>query len=87
VANKGYNWDRVLLFAYHTTVQSSKGETPVIWKGFQATNWFELLLSLTKKPVIYSDYGTTLFKELKMICELARKSIQQAQSTKKKNKI
>jgi len=35
--------------------------------------------------VIYSEYGTTL-KELKMICELARKSIQQAQYTQKKTK-
>ena len=37
-----------------------------------------------RTPVIYSEYGTTLFKELKLVRELARKNIQQAQSTQKK---
>jgi len=37
-----------------------------------------------KTPVIYSDYGTVLFKDLKLIREIARKHIQQAQPSQKK---
>ena len=34
-----------------------------------------------KTPVIYSEYGKTLFKDLKQIRDIARKNIQQAQSS------
>ena len=37
-----------------------------------------------KTAVIYSEYGNTLFKELKLIWDIARKNIQQAQSSQKK---
>ena len=37
-----------------------------------------------KTPVIYSEYRKTLFKELKLIRDIARKNIQQAQSSQKK---
>ena len=37
-----------------------------------------------KTPVIYSEYGKTLFQELKLIRDIARKNIQQAQVLQKK---
>ena len=37
-----------------------------------------------KTPVIYSEYGKTLFKELKVIHDIARENIQHAQSSQKR---
>ena len=37
-----------------------------------------------KTPVIYSEYGKTLFKELKVICDIARENTQHAQSSQKR---
>ena len=37
-----------------------------------------------KTPVIYSEYGKTLFKKLKVIHDIARENIQHAQSSQKR---
>ena len=37
-----------------------------------------------RTPVIYSEYGKTLFQELKQIRDMAKKSIQNAQKSQKK---
>ena len=52
-----------------------------------ALNHFEVYLLghkitvFTDHQVIYSEYGKTLFKELKVICDIARENIQHAQSS------
>ena len=90
VANKGRDWDRMLgplLFAYRTMVHSSTGETPfflLYGRDAKLPTALNFYSPRPKTPVIYSDYGTVLFKELKLIRDIARKNIQQAQSTQKK---
>jgi len=80
VATKGRNWDTVLgplLFTYQTTVHSSTGETPfplLYGRDAKLPTGLNFYFPQPKTPVIYSEYGTTLFKELKMIRELARKN-------------
>ena len=37
-----------------------------------------------RTPVIYSEYGKTLFRELKQIRDIAKRNIQQAQKSQKK---
>ena len=90
VANRGRDWDRLLgplLFAYRTMVHSSTGETPfflLYGRDAKLPTALNFYSPRPRTPVIYSEYGTTLFKELKLVRELARKNIQQAQSTQKK---
>ena len=90
VANKRRNWDTVLgplLFAYQIAVHSSTGETRFFLlyrRDAKLPTGLNFYSPRPKTPVIYSEYGTVLFKELKRIRKLARKNIHQAQSTQKK---
>jgi len=90
VANKGHDWDTVLgtlLCTYRTTVHSSTGETLfflLYGRDAKLPTGLNFYSPRPKTPVIYSEYGTTLFKKLKRIRKLARKNIHQAQSTQKK---
>jgi len=90
VTNKGCDWDRLLrplLFAYRTMTHSSTGETPfflLYGRDAKLPTALNFYSPQPRAPVIYSEYGTTLFKELKVIRKLARKNIQRAQSAQKR---
>ena len=90
VTDKGRDWDRLLeplLFAYRTTPHSSTRQTPFFLlygrdaKLATALNFYS---PCPKTPVICSEYGKMLFKELKVICDTARENIQRAQSLQKR---
>ena len=53
----------------------------IVWQRRKITISFS---PCPKTPVIYSEYGKTLFQELKQIHDIARKNIQQAQISQKK---
>ena len=90
VENKGRDWDRLLgpvLFAYRTTAHSSTGETPfylLYGRDAKLPSALDFYSPCPRAPVIYSEYGKTLFRELKQIRDIAKKSIQQAQKSQKK---
>ena len=90
VENKGRDWDRLLgpvLFAYRTTPHSSTGETPfylLYGRDAKLPSALDFYSPCPRTPVIYSEYGKTLFRELKQIRDIAKKSIQQAQKSQKK---
>ena len=90
VVNKGQDWDRLLeplLFVYRTTPHSSTGKTPfflLYGQDAKLSTTLEFYSSHPKTPVIYSEYGKTLFKEIKLIRDIAIKNIQQAQSSQKR---
>ena len=71
VTNKGHDWDSLLeplLFAYRTTSHPSTIETPFFLlygrdaKMPTALNFYS---PRPKTPVIYSEYGKTLLRNLK----------------------
>ena len=90
VVNKGRDWDKLLdplLFAYRTMPHSSTGETPfflLYGRDAKLPTALDFYSPRPKTPVIYSEYGKTLFQELKAIRDIARKNIQQAQASQKK---
>ena len=92
VVNKGHDWDQVLgplLFAYQTMPHSSTGEMPfflLYGRDAKLPSVLDFYSPCPKTPVIYSEYiyGKTLFQELKQIRDIARKNIQQAQISQKK---
>ena len=90
VTDKGRDWDRLLellLFAYRTTPHSSTGETLfflLYGRDAKLPTAFNFYSPHPKTPVIYSEYGKTLFKELKVIRDIAREYIQHAQSSQKR---
>ena len=90
VVNKGQDWDTFLeplLFAYQTTPYSSTGESPfflLYGRDAKLPTALDFYPPCPKTPVIYFEYGKTFFKELKLIRDIARKNIQQAQSSQKK---
>ena len=76
-----------MLFAYQTTPHSSTGETPfflLYGRDAKLPTALNFYSPCPKTPVIYSEYGKTLFKELKVICDIARENIQHAQSSQKR---
>ena len=90
VENKGRDWDRLLgpvLFAYRTTPHSSTGETPfylLYGRDAKLPSALDFYSPCPRTAVIYSEYGKTLFRELKQIRDIAKKSIQQTQKSQKK---
>ena len=90
VVNKGRDWDQVLgplLFVYRTMPHSSTGETPLFLlygRDAKLPSVLDFYSPRPKIPAIYSEYGKTLFQELKQIRDIARKNIQQAQISQKK---
>ena len=90
VAKGGRNWDTLLgpvLFAYRTTPHSSTGVSP-----FYLTYGCDPVLPTAldfhapavRYPVIETEYGKELAKELKQARQLAKKQIQSAQHSQKK---
>ena len=76
-----------MLFAYRTTPHSSTGETPfflLYGRDTKLPTALNFYSPPPKTPVIYSEYGKTLFKELKVIRDIARENIQHAQSSQKR---
>ena len=71
VTDKGYDWDRLLeplLFAYRTMPHSSTGETPLFLlygRDVKLPTALNFYSPRPKIPVIYSEYGKTLLKNLK----------------------
>ena len=65
--NKGCDWDQVLgplLFAYRTMPHSSTGETPffvLYGRNTKLPSVLDFYSPHPKTPVIYSEYGKTLF--------------------------
>ena len=47
-------------------------------------SYLQLYSPYPRTPAIYSEYGKTLFRELKQIRDIAKKSIQQPQKSQKK---
>ena len=90
VENKGHDWDRLLgpvLFSYRTTPHSSTTETPfflLYGRDAKLPSALDFYSPRPRTPVIYSEYGKTLFQELKQIRDMAKKSIQNAQKSQKK---
>ena len=90
VENKGRDWDRLLspvLFSYRTTPHSFTNETPfflLYGRDAKLPSALDFYSPRPRTPVIYSEYGKTLFQELKQIREMAKKSIQDAQKSQKK---
>ena len=70
VVNKGSDWDQVLgplLFAYRIMPHSSTGETPfflLYGRDAKLPSVLDFYSPRPKTPVIYSEYGKTLFQEL-----------------------
>ena len=87
VENKGHDWDRLLgpvLFSYRTTPHSSTNETPfflLYGRDAKLPSALDFYSPHPRTPVIYSEYGKTLFQELKQIRDMAKKSIQNAQKS------
>jgi len=76
-----------VLFAYQAMVHSSTEETLffiLYGRDAKLPSALNFCSPHPKTPVIYSDYGTILFEELKFICEVTKKNIQQAQLSQKK---
>ena len=84
VENKGRDWDRLLgpvLFSYRTTPHSSTNETPfflLYGRDAKLPSALDFYSPRPRTPIIYSEYGKTLFQELKQIRDKAKKSIQNA---------
>jgi len=85
VRKSGKDWEKKLgpvLFAYRTTPHSSSGETPFyLVNGRDPTLPSALNFSVpkVKYPVIETEFGKELARELKSARELAKKTIQSAQ--------
>ena len=76
-----------MLFAYRTTPHSSTRETPfflLYGRDAKLPTALNFYSPRPKTPIIYSEYGKTLFKELKVIRDIARENIQHAQSSQKR---
>ena len=91
VSKGGKDWDKKLgpvLFAYRTTPHSSSGETPFYLVNGRDPNLPSTLsfsVPQVKYPVIETEFGKELAKELKYARELARKNIQSAQREQKQH--
>ena len=85
VSKGGKDWDKKLgpvLFAYRTTPHSLSDETPFYLVNGRDPNLPSTLsfsVPQVKYPVIETEFGKELDKELKYARELARKNIQSAQ--------
>ena len=85
------DWDKKLgpvLFVYRTTPHSSSGETPFCLVNGRDPNLPSTLsfsVPQVKYPVIETEFGKELAKELKYARELARKNIQSAQRAQKQH--
>jgi len=90
VSTKGRNWDKVLgavLFAYRSTPHQSTGETPfylVYGREPNLPTALNFQLPVTKFPVVETDYGVALEKELKYARSLAKKNLEASQKQQKK---
>ena len=91
VSKGGKDWDKKLgpvLFTYCTTPHSSSGETPFYLVNGRDPNLPSTLsfsVPQVKYPVIETEFGKELAKELKCARELARKNIQSAQRAQKQH--
>ena len=89
VNNKGRNWDKLLggiLFAYMSTPHQSTGETLFfLLYGRQPSlpTALDLTVPMPQFPVVESEYGLALEKELKEARAVAKKNIESAQRCQK----
>ena len=89
VNNKGCNWDKILggvLFAYRSTPHQSTGETPFYLLYGRKQNLptaLDLAVPSPWFPVVESDYGLALKKELKEIWSVAKKNVEATQRRQK----
>ena len=90
VAKGGRNWDTLLgpvLFAYRTTPHSSTGVSPfylTYGRDPVLPTALDFHAPAVRYPVIETEYGKELAKELKQARQLAKKQIQSAQHSQKK---
>ena len=89
VEKKGRNWDKLLgpvLIAYHTTAQTSTGESLFyLLYGCDARlpSALNFYAPKLKSVTIESEYGRELFKEMKQVRESVRHCIKKAQNSQK----
>ena len=90
VTRRGRNWDKVLgavLFAYRSTPHQSTGETPfylVYGREPNLPTAMNFHVPVTKFPVVETDYGVALEKELKYARSLAKQNLETSQKQQKK---
>jgi len=90
VSMKGQNLDKVLgavLFAYGSTPHQSTGETTfylVYGREINLPTALNIQLPVIKLPVVETDYGVVLEKELKYAWSLAKKNLEASQKQQKK---
>ena len=86
---KGKNWDKLLsptLLAYRTSPHSSSGETPffsMYSHDCRMPTGLDIYAPRVSCPIVETDYGRSLFKELGQPCQLARQNIMKAPSSQK----
>ena len=89
VAKGGSNWDKMLgpvLLAYRVTPHSSTGISPfflVYGRTPCLPTTMDFMNPLPKFPVVETEYGAALEKELKEVRSLAKKNLQVAQRKQK----
>ena len=89
MSKEGKDWDKKLgpvLFAYRTTPHSSSRETPfylVHWRDPNLPSALSFSVPQVRYPVLETEFGRELARELRRARELARKNIQSAQKTQK----
>ena len=90
VKKKGKDWDELLgpvLFAYRTAPQSSSGETPfslVYGRDARVPTSLDFYQPVSSLPVLETDYARELFAETKRARQLAKQTIERAQTAQKK---
>jgi len=91
VVNKGgHNWDELLgpvLLAYRATPHASSGMSPfylLYGRDPQLPSQLEFQRPVTRYPVIETEYGQVLAKELKQVRNVAKQNISKKQREQKK---
>ena len=91
VSNKGRNWDKLLrgvLFAYRITPHQLIGKSPFYLLYGREVNLptaLDLLMPMSQLPMVKSDYGKVLTRELEEARIVARKNAEAAQQQQKSN--
>ena len=90
VKKGGHDWDELLgpvLLAYRATPHASSGMSPfylLYGRDPQLPSQLEFQLPVARYPVMETEYGQELARELKQACNVAKQNIGKKQKEQKK---